>query len=212
MTRDYSRQSDLVPEERLAMTPCMVIGCGAVGRNVALQLASVGARTVVLVDFDTVDASNVTTQGFRQDQVGRPKSHVVFEDMLRIDADIKIEAICERWRPARRAPAVFCCVDSMSARKVIHRGAKRSAKFWADARMQGEQCYVYTAHDAESHAAYEATLCDDSEVEPGRCTARSTIYCAAFTAAAMLHQFARWLRGQQPLSVGGSLLEFMPLG
>ncbi len=34
------------------------------------------------------------------------------------------------------------------------------------------------------------------EAQPGRCTARSTIYTANIAAGLMLHQLARWLRGQ----------------
>ena len=49
--RDYSRQSDLVPRETLTSTPIVVVGVGAVGRNVAMSLASIGAESVLLVDF-----------------------------------------------------------------------------------------------------------------------------------------------------------------
>ena len=31
--------------------------------------------------------------------------------------------------------------------------------------------------------------------QPGRCTARSTIYAASIAAGMMVHQFTRWLRG-----------------
>ena len=41
---------------------------------------------------------------------------------------------------------------------------------------------------------YETTLFPAAEAEPGRCTARSTIYTANLCAAFMVHQFARWLR------------------
>ena len=40
------------------------------------------------------------------------------------------------------------------------------------------------------------TLFDQTEAEPGRCTARSTIYTANISAGLMLHQFTCWLRGQ----------------
>ena len=42
---------------------------------------------------------------------------------------------------------------------------------------------------------YPTTLFAQSEAQPGRCTARSTIYAASIAAGLMVHQFTRWLRG-----------------
>ncbi len=38
----FARQEDLVPRDRLADIRATVIGVGAIGRNVALQLAAIG--------------------------------------------------------------------------------------------------------------------------------------------------------------------------
>jgi molybdopterin/thiamine biosynthesis adenylyltransferase len=50
----FQRQADLVPADRLQGFSISVIGVGAIGRQVALQLAAIGARQLTLVDFDTV--------------------------------------------------------------------------------------------------------------------------------------------------------------
>ena len=42
---------------------------------------------------------------------------------------------------------------------------------------------------------YPTTLFARAEAQPGRCTARSTIYAAGIAAGLMIHQFTRWLRG-----------------
>ena len=62
--------------------------------------------------------------------------------------------------------------------------------------MLGEIMRVLTAADSVSRAHYPTTLFGQSEAEPGRCTARSTIYTANIAAGLMLAQFARWLRDQ----------------
>jgi len=49
------RQSDLVPERRLTEVSATVIGVGAIGRQVALQLASLGVPSIQLIDFDLVE-------------------------------------------------------------------------------------------------------------------------------------------------------------
>jgi len=59
----YTRQQELVPRERLASVTASIIGVGAIGRQVGLQLAGIGTPRLQLIDFDTVDLTNVTTLG-----------------------------------------------------------------------------------------------------------------------------------------------------
>ena len=51
----FERQRDLVPRSRLQESTATVIGVGAIGRQVALQLAAIGAPRIQLIDFDVVD-------------------------------------------------------------------------------------------------------------------------------------------------------------
>ncbi len=67
------RQASLVPRDRILDTSVTVIGVGAIGRQVALQLASIGVTKLQLIDFDTVELTNVTTQGYRADEIGQAK-------------------------------------------------------------------------------------------------------------------------------------------
>jgi phosphoglycerate dehydrogenase-like enzyme len=47
-TERFARQRDLVPRERLSTIKVTVIGVGAIGRQVALQLAAIGTRHLQL--------------------------------------------------------------------------------------------------------------------------------------------------------------------
>ncbi|MEN6496449.1 MAG: ThiF family adenylyltransferase [Thermoguttaceae bacterium] len=192
----YARQQDLVPRTRLALLTATVIGVGAIGRQVALQLAAVGVPRIQLIDFDRVDRTNLTTQGYLADDVGQPKVLATAEAIRRLDPVIAVDPIPDRYRP--RVPvgaAVFCCVDSISARAAIWRSAGAICHFWADGRMLGEVLRVLAADGASGREHYPATLFASSEAQPGRCTARSTIYAASIAAGLMVHQFTRWLRG-----------------
>jgi sulfur carrier protein ThiS adenylyltransferase len=62
--------------------------------------------------------------------------------------------------------------------------------------MLGEVIRVLVATEETGRDHYPTTLFRQQEAQPGRCTARSTIYTANIAAGLMLHQFARWLRGQ----------------
>ena len=124
----YARQKDLVPHDRLSQLTATVIGVGAIGRQVALQLAAIGARGIQMIDFDIVDPSNVTTQGYLADDVGRSKVLTVAESIRRLDDSILVETIEDRYRSKQEiGEAVFCCVDSISARSAIWRSAKTAA-------------------------------------------------------------------------------------
>ena len=195
VTDRFIRQRELVPAERLASTTITVIGVGAVGRQVALQLAAIGAPRVQLVDFDGVDATNVTTQGYAADEIGQPKVIATRAAMLRLDESIQVETIQDRFRPRQTlGDVVFCCVDSISARSAIWRSAGQHTRFWADGRMLGEVIRVLAVGDTSGFTHYPQTLFPQAEAQHGQCTSRSTVYAANIAAGLLVHQFTRWLR------------------
>jgi molybdopterin-synthase adenylyltransferase len=201
----FARQQDLVPGERLAGLNVTVIGVGAIGRQVALQLAAIGVRRLQLVDFDRVDETNITTQGYLLDDVGRLKVFATNDAIDQLDPNIEVTIVGDRYRPKLDVGAVvFCCVDSIEARGAIWRSAGQRTEFWADGRMLGETMRILVAADEPSRQHYPTTLFGASEAQPGRCTARSTIYTANIAAGLMVHQFVRWLRGQ-PVDADASL-------
>jgi hypothetical protein len=192
----FTRQAELVPQEKLAHLAVTVIGVGAIGRQVALQLAAIGVRRLQLIDFDCVDATNVTTQGYRASEIGQLKVEAAASAVRELDGAIELELVADRWRPALAVgEVVFCCVDSITARAAIWRCVSRGCAFWADGRMRGEVLRVLAAADDASRVHYPTTLFAAAEAQAGACTARSTIYAASLAAALMVHQFARWLRG-----------------
>ena len=191
----FTRQQDLVPEQKLAALTCTVIGVGAVGRQVALQLAALGARRIQLIDFDTVEPTNITTQGFLHRDLGQLKVAATAEQIHAIDPEITVTTIPDRYRPdLETGEAVFCAVDTISARTALWRALQHRHLFWCDARMRGEVLRVLTATDAASRDHYPTTLFPQQESQPGPCTAKSTLYSASIAAGLMLHQFTRWLR------------------
>ena len=128
-----------MPQEKLAQLDVTVIGVGAIGRQVALQLASLGVRKLRLVDFDVVEPTNVTTQGYWQADLGVSKVEAAARAIRRIDPGIELDLVHDRFRPKLpTGEAVFCCVDSISAREAIWRVVGHRCGFWCDGRMLGE--------------------------------------------------------------------------
>jgi len=193
----FSRQEGMIPTEKLLATRAAVIGVGAIGRQVALQLAALGVQRLLLCDFDEVDFSNVASQGYLWEdaQLKRPKVQATRQLIRRIDPHIETEIVIDRYRPKLDAgEVVFCCVDSISTRAAIWRSLGRSVKFWADGRMLAETLRVLAVADEAGRRHYAGTLFPQSEAQQGSCTSRSTIYAASIAAGFMVHQFTRWLR------------------
>ena len=192
----FVRQAELVPTEALAPVAASVIGVGAIGRQVALQLAAIGVRRLQLIDFDLADATNVTTQGYWQADIGQAKVQATAAAIARIDPTTLVEPIADRFRPRMElGEAVFCCVDSIDTRAALWRAVQARCRFWADGRMLGEVMHVLVVVDAAGRTYYPATLFPGADAQRGSCTAKSTIYAASVAAGLMVHQFTRWLRG-----------------
>jgi sulfur carrier protein ThiS adenylyltransferase len=191
----YSRQQDLVPMEHLARCKATVIGVGAIGRQVALQLAAMGISWLQLVDFDVVEVSNLASQGYLQDDLARPKVQATGDLCQQINHGLAVHEVAERFRRSMEIGNVaFCAVDKIDARRLVWEAVKNKVDFFADGRMSAEVLRVLTACDPASRKHYPTALFAAEEAYAGSCTAKTTIYCANIAAGLMLAQFAKWLR------------------
>ena len=151
-----------------------------------------------LLDFDSVEETNITSQGYYTGDLGAPKVSATAKVIHHLDPTITVSTIPDRYRPRHETgEAVFCCVDSISTRNAIWRAVSSGCQFWCDGRMLGEVLRILTATDTIGRDHYPTTLFDPSEAQAGQCTARSTIYTANLGTGLMVHQFTRWLRGLQ---------------
>ena len=69
-----------VGQQKLQNASVLVVGCGGLGSPIAVYLASSGVGKIHLVDFDTVDVTNLHRQVFYAlEDVGKPKAAVLSE-------------------------------------------------------------------------------------------------------------------------------------
>jgi len=191
----YSRQRDIVPPERIADCKATVIGVGAIGRQVALQLSAMGIPWLQMIDHDQVEWSNLASQGYLEGDMGKLKVNATLELCWRINAATQIQAVPERFRRSMEiGNIVFCCVDRIDVRRLIWEAVKDRVNFYCDGRMSAEVLRVLTACDFESRKHYPTTLFNSDEAFVGPCTAKTTIYCANIAAGFMLAQFTKYLR------------------
>src|SRR5262245_15395048 len=192
----FERQGSLAPRDRMIGLDSTVVGVGAIGRQVALQLAALGARRLRLIDFDKVEATNITTQGYWLGDIGLAKVDATASAVWQLDPQMQVETIEDRFRPQQEiGDVVFCCVDSIETRAALWRAVGRRVSFWSDGRMLGEVMRMLTVACDPSRKHYPGTLVAPAEAQAGTCTSRGIIYTACIAAGLMTHQLTRWLRG-----------------
>jgi sulfur carrier protein ThiS adenylyltransferase len=191
----YSRQEDIVPAERIADCKATVIGVGAIGRQVARQLTAMGIPWLQIIDFDIVEESNLASQGYFQNDLGRPKVEATGQICQEINPGLELYTLNDRFkRSTDIGDVVFCAVDRIDTRRLIWQSVKDRIRFFCDGRMSAEVLRVLTACDLQSRQHYPTTLFQSQEAFIGACTAKSTIYCANIAAGLMLAQFTKYLR------------------
>jgi hypothetical protein len=191
----YSRQTDIVPAGRIADCKATVIGVGAIGRQVSMQLAAMGIPWLQLIDFDIVEVSNLASQGYLENDLGRYKVNATADICQNINHHLEVHEIKERFRRSMKTgDVVFCCVDKIDARRLVWEAVKNKVGFFCDGRMSAEVLRILTVCDSKSRTYYPTTLFRPEEAFTGPCTARTTIYCANVAAGLMLAQFTKYLR------------------
>jgi sulfur carrier protein ThiS adenylyltransferase len=191
----FSRQADIVPRKRILDCKATVIGVGAVGRQAAIQLTAVGVPWIQIIDHDTVEESNIASQGYFQADMGRFKVHATADICQQINPKLELHTVNERFkRSADIGNSVFACVDSIETRRHIWNAVKDKVSFFVDGRMSAEVLRVITACDEKSRDYYPRTLFSADQAYAGPCTAKTTIYCANIAAGFMLAQFTKYLR------------------
>ncbi len=191
----FSRQKDIVPADRLADCKATVIGVGAIGRQVALQLTAMGIPWLQLIDFDTVEPSNLASQSYLEDDLRKLKVDATADLCWKINTCLEIQTVPERFRRSTKiGNVVFCAVDSINTRQSIWRAVEDKVNCFVDGRMSAETLRVLTACDSKSRKHYPGTLFSAEEAYVGPCTAKTTIYCANIAVGLMIAQFNKYLR------------------
>lgn len=114
--RRYSRQISVEEigesgQLRLLSSKVAIVGCGALGSMVAMQLAAAGVGTIVIADFDTIDISNLQRQFFfTTDEAGSYKADVLAVRMSAINPECKVE-IVKRMIDRKLAYEIFRSCD-----------------------------------------------------------------------------------------------------
>jgi adenylyltransferase/sulfurtransferase len=94
-------------QQRIAQGRVLLIGVGGIGCAAAAYIASSGVGHLTVVDFDTVDETNLGRQVlYAQGHIGELKADVAAARLRKINPNVEVRSISERLRGAALAQAV----------------------------------------------------------------------------------------------------------
>ena len=121
----------------------IIIGAGALGNEVAKNLALLDARNMTIVDIDTIEYSNLTRSVLFSDKdLGSKKAEVLAREVHRLNPDANVEAIHGDVIYGvglgyfQEADVILCCVDNRLARLFINRYAFLFDKTWINGSIE----------------------------------------------------------------------------
>ena len=82
--------------QKLEQATVAVCGLGGLGSNVAINLARAGIKKLILVDFDSVEVTNLQRQQYKANQVGLPKAKALVENLKEITPYVELESYNEK--------------------------------------------------------------------------------------------------------------------
>lgn len=197
---DYSRQQSVVGDS-VGDAKVAVIGVGAVGRQVALQLGAMGIGQIELVDFDKIENHNICNQGWNVRDVGRFKVAQVRRAIEALSPRTECVDVSQRVEEVfmdsnlEGMDAVFCCVDSMETRKKIVETVDVEKTPVIDARMIGEHIEVRVIKGVKERDRWLMEWFPSSEAAEATCGSIGTIYSSNIAGGLMLAAFVQLLRG-----------------
>ncbi len=121
----YARQL-LIPEwnqDKFSNATVLVLGVGALGSVVSANLAMAGIGGLILVDFDTIELSNLNRQLlFTPNDVGKNKAEVAKAKLLEINPDVNIVAFPMAMQKLDKrmldgVNAIASCLDTFRGRR-----------------------------------------------------------------------------------------------
>jgi len=96
--------------EILRASTVAVAGCGGLGSNAAVALVRAGVGSLILVDHDVVEASNLNRQHFFLGDIGRGKVDALAGHLRAINPDVRLE-LHARTLTSDDVPRLFAGAD-----------------------------------------------------------------------------------------------------
>ena len=174
-----------------------IIGVGATGSFVAMQLARMGVPVLNIYDFDDVEIHNIPNQYYDTNDLGKYKVDALVEKLKAINPDITVNVSKEAVTPedvSKMSGYLFSLVDSMKVRQELWEAAKANTNLinvW-ESRLGSDQARVYSLpiEEGKDYSKYEQDFYADDNAEVSACGTSITVLPIVLqTASLMIVQF-----------------------
>ena len=164
----YDRQIriDWWDQDKLLKAKVLVVGAGALGNEALKLLALMGVGRIHIVDFDTIEISNLTRMVlFDENDIGRRKAEVAAERTRQLNPDAEVTYTHGNleydlgWGEYKEADVVLGGIDSIDARLSLNRICQMVRVPWINGGMgvtEGEVSYF----DPDQGACFQCTMTD----------------------------------------------------
>jgi molybdopterin/thiamine biosynthesis adenylyltransferase len=188
-----------------------VIGAGATGSRVVLELAKLGIQNIHVWDDDVVAEHNIANQVFGNDDIGKLKVEALAEFVQRQTGTAITMHPVKVLGGEQLGSIVFLLTDTMESRKAIWEKSlkyKAHVALMVETRMGADSGRIYAINPCEpSQIQYwEGTMTyTDAEAETSACGAATTVgaTAACISSIAVWH-LIRWFSYQN--AAPGSIL------
>ncbi len=154
--------------EKVQNAKVLVIGAGALGNEVIKNLSLMGIGNLFIVDFDKVEAANLSRSVlFRDSDNHRSKAEVAAARAKSVNPDIHVQYMNGDVTTQlglgviRRMDVVIGCLDNREARLAVNRFCYWVNKTWVDGAIQ-ELLGLVRVFKPGDGACYECTLTEQA--------------------------------------------------
>ncbi len=178
----YSRQImlpelDIEGQQKLLNATVLLIGLGGLGSPVSMYLAATGVGHLILVDFDTVELSNLQRQIVHStDDIDRPKVESAKDRLLALNPDCKITLINkqldenELLKEIKKVDVVIDGSDNFPTRFAVNKACfENKAPLVSGAAIRFEGQLSVFDHRHEDNPCYRC-LYNDEEMAAETCS------------------------------------------
>lgn len=205
MSTFHSRQEWFLQHDQIKDLDVLIVGTGAIGRNVASCVSRLGPKSITIVDHDHVEEHNISPQNWRMEDCGRKKVEVLAQEILSQCSNVEVNPIPKAWTPnllkRKQFNAVWATVDNIDVRRIVYNYYKERADMFFDIRIGGPLAQVFSIADLSQMTGdddwYSNTFFTQAEAANFGCIQPMTNYLANIATGISVNQFTNIINGKK---------------